>query len=253
MDLPIQQRLVSLVPSQTELLFDLGLDEAVVGITKFCIHPADKVAAKTRVGGTKTVSIDRVAALQPTLIIANREENTRADVEALQAIAPVHVTDVRTLPAAYAMIRDLGRLVGKTTEAAALATQIETAMNSLPRPAARERVTYLIWRGPWMVAAADTFIDAMLTQAGFENAFATQVRYPVVSDADLTAARPDRIFLSSEPYPFKNKHIAELQQLCPQALIELVDGELFSWYGTRLLKSAAYLSAFFPYFTGQID
>ncbi|MBO0934165.1 ABC transporter substrate-binding protein [Fibrella aquatilis] len=236
-------RIVSIVPSQTELLFHLGVGPAVVGRTKFCIYPADEVASVPVVGGTKNVDSQRVAALKPTLILANREENTRVNVEALQAIAPVHVTDVTTLPDALAMIRDVGRLVGKSTEAETLAQQITVSMAALPAPPERPRVAYLIWRKPWMVAAADTFIDAMLTAAGFTNAFANQMRYPVITETDWQAAQPDLIFLSSEPYPFKAKHIAELQQLCPQAKIRLVDGELFSWYGSRLLRSATYFSA----------
>ncbi|CCH02853.1 periplasmic binding protein [Fibrella aestuarina BUZ 2] len=252
MSLAPQPRLVSLVPSQTELLFDLGLDEEVVGITKFCIHPADKVARKPQVGGTKNVQIEQVRALQPTLIIANKEENTRADVDALRAIAPVHVTDVVTLPDAYAMIREVGQLVGRSAQANQLAEQIEASLEGLARNVPngrRPRVTYLIWRKPWMVATADTFIDAMLSQAGCDNAFASQTRYPVVSADELAAAQPDWVFLSSEPYPFKEKHIIELKAICPMARIRLVDGELFSWYGSRLLESATYLSSFFPYFT----
>ena len=234
------QRIISIVPSQTELLFHLGVGPQVVGRTKFCIHPASQVGTVSIVGGTKNVDLERVAALRPTLILANREENTRADVEALRAIAPVHVTDVTTLPDALQMIRDVGRLVDKTAEAAALAHQIADAMRAVPLPEKLPSVAYLIWRKPWMVAAANTFIDAMLGVAGFANVFAGRVRYPVISDAEWQAVQPDYIFLSSEPYPFRPKHADELRQLCPQAQIRLVDGELFSWYGSRLLQSANY-------------
>lgn len=237
-------RIVSIVPSQTELLFDLGLTDEVVGLTKFCIYPAEKVAGKGIVGGTKNVNISWVAALKPTLILANYEENTQADVLALQEIAPVHITDVKTLPDALTMIREVGTLVGRPAEAGAMARQI-AATFAAHRPAAGANcpsVTYLIWRKPWMVAARNTFIDAMLAEAGFCNAFAGQVRYPVVTEADLKAANPDLIFLSSEPYPFRQKHLAELQVCCPSAQIRLVDGELFSWYGSRLLNAAAYFA-----------
>jgi ABC-type Fe3+-hydroxamate transport system substrate-binding protein len=244
MSLPL--RIVSLVPSQTELLFELGLRDEVVGITKFCVHPAAQVAGKRRVGGTKTVHLERVAALKPTLILANKEENTRADVGALQAIAPVHLTDVPTLPAAYAMLREVGQLVGKAAEAAALVGQIEAAFAAMPRLPQPHRVAYLIWRNPWMVAGSGTFIHAMLTHTGAENAFALQVRYPAITAADLAAAQPDYVFLSSEPYPFRAKHIAEVQAICPQAQVRLVDGELFSWYGSRMLHFPAY-------FTGLTD
>lgn len=233
-------RIVSIVPSQTELLFDLGLDAEIVGVTKYCIYPAEKVAGKTKVGGTKNINIDRVAALEPTLILANYEENSEVDVRALEAIAPVHITDIKTLPNALSMIREVGTLVSRAAEAEAIATRIAASFAGLHPPRVRPTVAYLIWRKPWMTAAADTFIDAMLTEAGFRNAFVGQLRYPVVTQADLQAADPELIFLSSEPYPFREKHLAELQQLCPRAHIRLVDGELFSWYGSRLLQSVAY-------------
>ncbi|MEZ0484694.1 ABC transporter substrate-binding protein [Fibrella aquatica] len=239
-------RIVSLVPSQTELLFDLGLTDEVVGLTSYCIHPAGKVAGKAIVGGTKKVNISAVATLKPTLILANYEENTEADVVALRAIAPVHVTDIKTLPDALTMIREVGELVGREAEAEALIRQIAAsfAANCPVAGSDRPSVAYLIWRKPWMVAARDTFIDAMLTEGGFRNAFADPrwVRYPVVSEADLREVAPNFIFLSSEPYPFRQKHVAELASICPAAQIRLVDGELFCWYGSRLCYSATYLA-----------
>ncbi|RYF48395.1 MAG: cobalamin-binding protein [Cytophagaceae bacterium] len=247
-------RIVSLVPSQTELLFDLGLTDEVVGLTRFCTHPAEKVAGKPIIGGTKNVKISAVAELSPTLIVANHEENTEADVVALREIAPVHITDIKTLPDALTMIREVGVLVDRRAKADALAHQIGASFAALRSEVTADRpsVAYLIWRKPYMVAASDTFIDAMLTEAGFRNAFTDQtnpcqpnqrwVRYPAVTEADLKAANPDLIFLSSEPYPFAQKHIAELQAYCPDAQVRLVDGELFSWYGSRLLYSAAYFA-----------
>ncbi|WP_375446505.1 ABC transporter substrate-binding protein [uncultured Fibrella sp.] len=239
-----QHRIVSLVPSQTELLFYLGLTDEVVGLTKFCIHPADKVVGKAVVGGTKNVRISQVASLNPTLILANYEENTEADVNALRAIAPVHITDVKTLPDALVMIREVGGLVNRQAEADVLARQIGASFAAL-RPVTGSHclsVAYLIWRNPYMAAASNTFIDAMLTEAGFRNAFANQTRYPVVTETDLKAAAPDLIFLSSEPYPFQEKHLKELQTCCLSAQVRLVDGELFSWYGSRLLYSALYFA-----------
>ena len=233
-------RIVSIVPSQTELLFHLGAGPQVVGRTKFCIYPASAVRDVPVVGGTKNVDIERVAVLKPTLILANREENTRADVEALQAIAPVHVTDVTTLPDALNMIRDVGRLVNKSADAETILKQISQSIGELPTPEKRPSVAYLIWRKPWMVAAADTFIDAMLGVAGFTNVFSDKTRYPIIAETDWQLIQPDLVFLSSEPYPFKAKHLAELQPLCPKAQIRLVDGELFSWYGSRLIQSANY-------------
>ncbi|GAB3561638.1 helical backbone metal receptor [Spirosoma luteolum] len=232
------RRIVSVVPSQTELLFTLGLDAEVVGLTKFCIHPADRVRTKTVVGGTKTLDLARIDALQPDLILANKEENTRAQIEELQERYPVHVTDMITLPDALAMIRTVGALVGRADAAHALAGQL--ARDLVPPVVTALRVAYLIWRRPYMAAASQTFIDAMLHAAGFQNAFADRERYPVLTADELTAARPDLVFLSSEPYPFASRHRAELAACCPDARVLLVDGELFSWYGSRLLHAAPY-------------
>jgi ABC-type Fe3+-hydroxamate transport system substrate-binding protein len=233
------KRIISLVPSQTELLFDLGLDEEIVGVTKFCVHPANKVAGKALIGGTKTLNLDKIKALQPDLIIANKEENTREQIEALQQYYPVHITDMVTLPDALLMIREVGALVGKRQEAEAMAEQIERGLSPV-YTASGPTVAYLIWRKPYMAAASHTFIDAMLTVAGFSNAFADRTRYPEVTPDALQSAQPDLIFLSSEPYPFTDKHRAELQKICPSARVMLVDGEVFSWYGSRLLRASDY-------------
>ncbi len=235
------RRIVSVVPSQTELLFDLGVGQQVVGVTKFCLHPANALTTKTVVGGTKTLHLDRIHALRPDLILANKEENVRDQIEELQRHYPVHMTDVNTFADALTMIRAVGEQVGAANPANAIADRIEAGFASLPAPTERPAVAYLIWRKPYMVAAADTFIDAMLTAAGFRNAFAYQTRYPAVTPDDLQSARPDLVFLASEPYPFKPTHVAELQTVCPWARVLVVDGELFSWYGSRLLRSAAYL------------
>ena len=233
--------IVSAVPSQTELLFDLGIDEELVGITKFCIHPADKVTHKTWVGGTKTLNLNAIHALQPDLIIANKEENTREQIEELQRHYAVHITDITTIPDALAMIRAVGTLVGKMPEAERMVQQIETNFSFLSFVSScPPSVAYLIWRKPYMVAANATFIHAMLERAGFQNAFANQTRYPEITPTDLQNAHPNLIFLSSEPYPFSAKHIAELQAICPLARILLVDGEVFSWYGSRLLRASDY-------------
>ncbi len=235
----VPKRIISLVPSQTELLFNLGLDDEIIGITKFCVHPADKVKRKAVVGGTKTVNIDRINALQPDLIIANKEENTREQIDQLQQLYPVHVTDMTTVPDALTMIREVGTLVGKRHEAEMMARQIEHSLAPLASTTG-QKVAYLIWRKPYMAAAGNTFIDAMLSVAGFSNAFATHTRYPEVIPDDLQRVQPDLIFLSSEPYPFTEKHIAELQKICPSSQVLLVDGEVFSWYGSRLLRASNY-------------
>ena len=233
------KRIISLVPSQTELLFDLGLDEMIVGITKFCVHPEDKVKPKILVGGTKTLNLDRIRELNPDLIIANKEENTREQIEELQRHYAVHVTDMATLPDALRMIREVGALVGRAGEANQLAQRIESSLYASFRPLGLS-VAYLIWRKPYMVAASNTFIHSMLEVAGFSNAFASQTRYPEITSDRLRKAQPDLIFLSSEPYPFGENHREELRQICPSARVVLVDGEVFSWYGSRLLHASDY-------------
>ena len=232
-------RIVSVVPSQTELLFDLGLDEEVVGITKFCTHPADKVKNKAIVGGTKTLDLDKIRALTPSLILANKEENTRSQIDELQRQFTVHITDMTTLPDALSMIREVGILVGKGQEAETMAQRIESSLQPFSSGHLLT-VAYLIWRKPYMVAANDTFIHAMLNAAGFRNAFEHLTRYPIITSDDLQTARPNLLFLSSEPYPFKRKHSTELQMVCPFARVLLVDGEVFSWYGSRLLQASDY-------------
>lgn len=233
-------RIVSLVPSQTELLADLGLDDEVVGVTRFCVHPEDWKARKTIIGGTKNLLPERIAALRPTLVIANREENVREQVEPLAELADVHVTDVDTLDGALAMIRDVGRLVGRAARAEALAAEIEAGFAALPTFAPR-RAAYLIWRDPWMTVGGDTFIGDVLRRAGYVNVFEHARRYPTVSPDDL--AGTDEILLSSEPYPFTEQHVAELAEVLPHARIRLVDGEPFSWYGSRLRTTPGYLAA----------
>lgn len=231
-------RIVCLVPSLTELLYYLGLDEEVVGITRFCIHPQHWFRTKTRVGGTKDVHLERIDALQPDLIIANKEENNREQVEALRANYRVWVTEINTLADALDMIRQLGTITHRREKAAQLADTIEKDFQSLPAWP-RLPALYLIWRNPWMAAGADTFIDDLLSYAGFENVLKNEARYPVLSDARLQELNPPVVLLSSEPYPFGTAHIREIRELLPHAQILLADGELFSWYGSRLLQSPA--------------
>src|SRR5580658_5624059 len=221
-------RIISLVPSQTELLYDLGAD--VVGITKFCVHPDTWFREKPRIGGTKDIDPDKIAALQPDLIIANKEENDRDRVDALAAQYPVWVSDIHNLTDALVMIRSVGELVGQTPKAKSLAAEIENAFAALaPKSSLPIRTAYFIWRKPWMTAGGDTFIHDMLQRCGFINLFAAQSRYPTIDPATLTTS--DLVLLSSEPYPFRDKHRKEIQTLLPNAIVRPVDGELFSWYG----------------------
>lgn len=234
------QRIVSLVPSQTELLADLGLEEEVLGITKFCTHPERWYRSKTRIGGTKQLKIERIKKLQPDLVIGNKEENDRTQIEILRQDFPVWMSDIYTLSQALEMIKEVGELVNRAERAIQIATDIQTRFDALGSPQKALKVAYLIWRKPYMLAASNTFINNMLQWAGFQNAFAHLSRYPEVSEIDLQKAAPDKLLLSSEPFPFSDKHIEELQLICPSADIRLVDGTYFSWYGSRLLGAPGY-------------
>lgn len=235
------QRIVSLVPSQTELLYELGLADEVAGQTLFCIHPEEMHRTKPRIGGTKRFHFEKIAALKPDLLIGNKEENEQEQTERLMQQYPVWMSDIHHLDDALQMMLQVGELVNRTAEAAALVQKISADFNSLPLPSHTIRTAYLIWKDPWMGAGHDTFINDMLARCGFENVLVNETsRYPEVSDKQLVAANPELVLLSSEPYPFKEKHIAELQTLLPKARIVLVDGEMFSWYGSRLKLSVAY-------------
>ncbi|QJX47651.1 ABC transporter substrate-binding protein [Hymenobacter taeanensis] len=234
------RRIVSLVPSQTELLFDLGLGERVIGVTKFCIHPAHARKTATVIGGTKNFHLEKIEELQPDLIIGNKEENYQEGIEQLATKYPVWMSDISTLAESLDMIRRVGLLTGRKEKSDAFVSEIQASMAALPPAVELKTAAYFIWRKPYMVAAAGTFIDDLLVWAGFQNAFSHLSRYPEISAEQLQAAAPQQILLSSEPYPFSEKHIAEFNQLCPAATIRIVDGELFSWYGSRLRHTAAY-------------
>ncbi|HEY2583779.1 MAG TPA: helical backbone metal receptor [Mucilaginibacter sp.] len=239
-DLPsTPKRIISVVPSQTELLFFLGLNEEVIGITKFCIHPADKFKATAKVGGTKTLNINKIKALNPDLIIANKEENELSQIEELTALLPVWISDINNLTDALSMIEKVGELVGREAQANTLSQAIMREFDSHKVKPLNLAAAYFIWRKPYMIVGKNTFIDSMLQKCGLTNAFDLE-RYPEVYPGMITDANPNVIFLSSEPYPFKERHITEFKTLLPDAIIKLVDGEIFSWYGSRLLLAPAY-------------
>lgn len=235
------RRIISLVPSQTELLYDLGLRDEVVGITKFCVHPHEWFRSKKRVGGTKTVHIDIVEELQPDLILANKEENVKEQVEELTALFPTWTSNIQTVEEGLQMIRQVGDLVGRSREAITLADDISHGFNSIAKSTRTIRVAYFIWRNPWMCAGGDTFISDVITRMGWVNALGHLQRYPEVVLSDLAGLNINLILLSSEPYPFKEKHIEEIKTALPHVEIKLVDGEMFSWYGSRMKKAVVYL------------
>ncbi len=234
------RRIISVVPSQTELLFDLGLNETVVGITKFCIHPNEWFRQKTRVGGTKNLSIEKIISLAPDLIIANKEENTKEQIEQLAESFPVWISDIKKLDDALIMIERISEIVDQTQMGIKISAEIRASFNELKLNNASKKVAYFIWHNPKMSIGNDTFINDMIERIGWVNVISHKERYPIVSDEELCAAKPDIVLLSSEPFPFKDRHILEYQALLPEAEIILVDGELFSWYGSRLLQSVQY-------------
>lgn len=234
------QRIISLVPSQTELLADLGLEDQVVGITKFCVHPERWHKTKVIIGGTKKFDFDRIRSLNPDLIIGNKEENYREGIETLSRQYPVWMSDIVSLADTLGMIRGVGQITNTAFKSDKIVSDIEDIFSGLIKLPSFKTL-YLIWKGPWMAAAPGTFIHEMLQLAGLENCLRNQTRYPEFNTEQLQKLNPELILLSSEPYPFQEKHIHELRQLCPDARILLVDGEMFSWYGSRLLKFHAYL------------
>lgn len=234
-------RLVSLVPSQTELLCDLGMESRLYGITKFCVHPEEVVGRKTKIGGTKSFRIEAIKVLNPDLIIANKEENDEELILKLKAHFPVWISDVRNLDQCRQMITEVGGLLNKTEEAAYILEKIDTGFTNLPQPKRKVRTAYLIWRKPYMSVNRDTFIHDMLERCGMENVFADREgRYPEITDEDLKAAAPELILLSTEPYPFSEKHFDEIEAVLPDTSVVLADGEMFSWYGSRMMFAPVY-------------
>jgi ABC-type Fe3+-hydroxamate transport system substrate-binding protein len=238
----VPQRIVSLVPSQTELLYDLGLDREVVGITKFCVHPSHWLKEKNIVGGTKTFNLDVIEELNPDLIIGNKEENEKKLIEELKKKYTVWMSDIITLPDAFNMIRGVGEITGKINASYSIIKSIETSFINL-KPKLPKKVLYLIWKDPWMAAGTETFIDTMLRRIGLTNCLEHLSRYPQLTTEEIAELDPQYVFLSSEPYPFKEKHKQELSDIFPNARIMLVDGEMFSWYGSRLRLASGYFNS----------
>ncbi len=244
----IPKRIISLVPSQTELLYDLGLEDETIGITKFCVHPDKWFRSKTRIGGTKTLNIPLIQSLQPDLIIANKEENIQQQVAALYDIAPLWISDINNTDDALDMITSIGLITGKKIEAQKIIAQLKKDLQELNILASlpgnkKYRTAYLIWKDPYMAAAGGTFINDILQKCGWENTLQQKTRYPEINIEELRSIGTELLLLSSEPYPFRQKHIDELQEQLPTTKILLVDGEMFSWYGSRMLKMLPYLKA----------
>ncbi len=236
------QRIVSLVPSQTELLYDLGLEDRVVGITKFCVHPGHWRTSKTVIGGTKNFNIDVIEQLKPDLIIGNKEENYEEGINGLKVHCPVWMSDITTFDDALQMIQLVSLLTNCEKEGMRIKNEIQFAFNGL-QPLPKIKTLYLMWRNPWMGPAGKTFIHSMMEKMGFVNVLAGQDRYPELSEELIKHLNPALVLLSTEPFPFIEKHLAEIKSILPDAKVLLVDGEMFSWYGSRLALAPAYLNS----------
>lgn len=239
------KRIVSLVPSQTELLYDLGLEESIVGITKFCVHPFHFKSTKEIIGGTKKIHFEKIRLLQPDIIIANKEENTKEIVEELSKICPVWVTDIINFDDNLKMIEGFGQLFNKRTEAQKWMDKIDFGYRDFQqfiKDKPIQKVAYFIWANPYLVAGNNTFINEMLKLNNFENIYANrEERYPqVIIQKMRIQGDPDLVLLSSEPFPFKDEHAFELGRFTHHAKTIFVDGEIFSWYGSRLVKAFNY-------------
>lgn len=236
-DIPTNpNRIVSLVPSQTELLFSLGLRDRIAGRTKFCIHPQEEIKDIPIVGGTKNFRFDVIDQLNPDLIIANKEENYQEGIERLSINYPVWISDIQTFQDSQDMILSIGHLTNTDDKAADLTRNIEEEWSKLPNFQGKS-VIYLIWKDPWIAVGQNTFIDTVIQLLGLANDI-DESRYPQLPNE--ISSTPDYVFLSTEPYPFREGHIPMIQKHFPQSKVCLVDGEYFSWYGSRLLHAPHY-------------
>ena len=243
LDLPkIPQRIISLVPSLTELLHDFGLDRQIVGITKYCVHPLHYQSTKTIVGGTKKINLKKLKELKPDFILCSKEENTQEMVEALEKIAPVYVSDVNTFDNALQLIKKLGLLFDRRTQSEHILDKINFKLKdfkmSSKQGIIKKKVAYFIWANPWMVAASGTFIDDMLRISGFKNAYTGEERYPEINIKTMKiTTKPDLLMFSSEPYDFTDDEVYEVLRKNRKTTTIYVDGQYFSWYGSRLIKA----------------
>ncbi|SHF19654.1 ABC-type Fe3+-hydroxamate transport system, substrate-binding protein [Fodinibius roseus] len=227
------RRIISLVPSLTELLIDLELKDKLAGRTRFCVHPKEEVADIPIVGGTKNPRLDTISQADPDLIIANKEENRPTDIKTLMDDFEVEVTDIATIEDALITIHRLGQKLQVTEQAGELISDIQDRLTD--RPGEPElRTAYMIWKDPWMSIGGDTYIHDVLEHWNLPNIYGSRSRYPKLDLNELQSYNPDLVLLSSEPYPFREKHLAQVQEVCPAARVLLVEGEWFSWYGSHM-------------------
>lgn len=240
----IPKRIISLVPSQTELLCDMGLESELVGVTKYCVHPFYIKQTKDIVGGTKNVKFDIIKKLKPDIILCNKEENTKKIVDQCKKIAQVHISDIFTIDDTLQLIKQYGELFNKRIEASKIIQKINFKRNDFSefiKHYPPKKVAYFIWRNPWMAVGNNTFINHLLKLNNFNNIYKNKNRYPEVSIKKIRLeGNPELVFLPSEPYPFKEEHAFELGRFTHHAKTVFVNGEMFSWYGSRLLKAFDY-------------
>lgn len=231
-------RIVSLVPSLTETIVDLDMGDKICGITKFCVHPNHLKKRVKIIGGTKNPGLEQIIALKPDLVIANKEENRQEDINVLRQHAQVYVSDIKNFGDISDFLKDMARISNDRAS-----EEIALRIQNLKDPDCGQNfsVCYLIWKAPFITVGNDTFIQCMLERYGFSNVFSDQIRYPETSIAEIRVKNPDVIMLSSEPYPFRDKHKLEIQSFFPDSRVVLVDGEMFSWYGSRILQADTYI------------
>ncbi len=235
------KRIVSLVPSLSELIWDMNLNTELTGVTKFCVHPELLRKEKVVVGGTKNVKADRIFSLNPELVIANQEENSREEIASIAKFFPTYISDVKNIEDLLKLIQDIGMICNRKREARDLAVKIN---NSLPHNVEKKKsAIYLIWNEPYMSVGGDTFISHIMNRVGFENCLKSKERYPLLTKGEIISTSPDELLLSSEPFPFKETHLKTLQEQFPTIKVRLVDGEAFSWYGSRIYKVKEYLNS----------
>ena len=233
-------RIVSLVPSITELLADLGLVSNIEGCTKFCVYPKGLRKRTTVIGGTKNINIQKIRNINPDLIICNKEENVKSQVDQLSSEFNTWISDISTGEEAEEMIMTMGHIFQKEYEAKEIIRKNNLAISD--RSKRRLKAVYLIWKGPFMTVGRDTYIHDMIVRCGFQNVFGDKERYPETDISEIIERQPDLLFLSSEPYPFKEEHVEELKKLVPESTAVLVDGAFFSWYGSRAGNLPDYLA-----------
>jgi ABC-type Fe3+-hydroxamate transport system substrate-binding protein len=240
-DLPrTPERIVSVVPSQSEFLWEIGAGEKLAGISRFCIRPDEMFRTIERVGGTKELNMEKIRSLKPDLIIGNKEENTKEQIDSLASEFPVWMSDIYTFDDAFRMMEALGQITGCETGAGFIISESKASVDACRGLFPGQRVAYFIWNRPYMFAGKNTFIDHVLTHLGFVNALGSLERYPVVEIEDLHNALPEISFLSSEPFPFKEIHAIMIRELLPESKVLLVDGEIFSWYGSSIRRLKSY-------------